>query len=88
MKREPSVMDESPLPYVSLLTGSNQNDDRSRSYFINERLQWQAAFQEIYGTCQIGVDDSQPLAGRALLDAERQLFPVLIDHDVDVVVLL
>lgn len=65
---------------------TNQHNNGSRGRLINRLLQRQTALGEIEGTQQVGVHNSDPILGRALLNLELQLLPICIDHYVDIVV--
>src|SRR4030095_16144147 len=70
------------------LRSANQNDDGSRSYLIMRLLQRQTVLGEVERTWQVGVHDSHPIPGHALLDLELQRLPIGIRHYINVVISL
>src|SRR6266481_2124363 len=76
----------SRFPGASSLSKQNHNGSWRHSVF--RVLEWQTMLREIVGAWQGRVHDSPPLPCGAFLDLKLQLFPVGIDHYVDIVIAL
>src|SRR5580704_8871247 len=70
------------------LAGAKQDDNRSRSQLVFRLRERHTVDRKIAGAGQGCVDDSRPFLWRTLLDLKLQLFPIGIDHGVDIVVAL